>query len=116
MVEKVDSLSLNEVRRAAVNAQGLAVCSESAPEVSDTIDSLGCVQIDSMWAPRRAHELALLVRGVTITDVDSLMLPRDQTLTFESGDTRTPSWGWNSGPSLSGVAGAFVREGGAAPK
>jgi uncharacterized protein YcaQ len=57
-------LNQAEVRRLAVAAQGLHLPGETAPSLESVFGRLGCIQIDSMSAVRRSHELVLLSRGV----------------------------------------------------
>src|SRR4051812_45015848 len=51
-----------EARRIAVAAQGLHGL-EAAGDAASVLRRLGCIQIDSMSAVRRSHELVLLGRG-----------------------------------------------------
>jgi uncharacterized protein YcaQ len=59
-------LSLKEARRVAVRARGINTL-EPAGEVTtaSVLSRLGCIQINSMSAVRRSHELVLLSRGVS---------------------------------------------------
>lgn len=63
-----DELSLADARRIAVAAQGLHTINASAATPAAVLSRLGCVQIDSMSAVRRSHELVFLSRGVPIDD------------------------------------------------
>jgi len=56
-------LTPDEARRVAVAAQGLHGCA-AAGDAASVVRRLGCIQIDSMSAVRRSHELVLLSRGV----------------------------------------------------
>ena len=70
-----------EARRVAVTAQGLATVEPVG--AAAVFHRLGCVQIDSMSAVRRSHELVLLSRGVGRDDTVRLGTRADDGLTFE---------------------------------
>jgi len=55
-------LAPDEARRIAVAAQGLHGF-DVAGDAASVLRRLGCIQIDSMSAVRRSHELVLLGRG-----------------------------------------------------
>ncbi len=63
------SLTNTQARRIAVAAQGLHSAGATAFTPAQVLAKLGCVQIDSMSAVRRSHELVFLSRGTPRDDV-----------------------------------------------
>lgn len=62
------ALTLTEARRVAVAAQSLHHTDGAVSSPASVFRRLGCIQIDSMSAVRRSHELVLLSRGVPATE------------------------------------------------
>jgi uncharacterized protein YcaQ len=65
-------LSADEARRLAVTAQALHRPGSESSRPQDVLGRLGCVQIDSMSAVRRSHELVMLARGVSMEAVSAV--------------------------------------------
>nr|WP_166682282.1 crosslink repair DNA glycosylase YcaQ family protein [Streptomyces sp. 846.5] len=65
-------LTPDEARLIAVAAQGLHLVDPPARTSAAVLGRLGCVQIDSVSAVRRSHELVLLSRGVQVAEVQRL--------------------------------------------
>ncbi|WP_078661551.1 DNA glycosylase AlkZ-like family protein [Streptomyces sp. NRRL B-24484] len=76
-------LTTDEARRTAVAAQGLHPAEPAAPTAAEVLARLGCLQIDSMSAVRRSHELVLLARGVTPDQVSALGAAAQTGTSFE---------------------------------
>ncbi|WP_250032671.1 DNA glycosylase AlkZ-like family protein [Paractinoplanes maris] len=74
------TLTAAEARSVAIAAQILDEPTRSATTV---FDRLGCVQIDSMSAVRRSHELVLLSRGVPLDVVLQVGTAAGEGATFE---------------------------------
>jgi len=68
----VETLSLQEARRVAIDAAGIAGTFDSVPE---TLNHLAVVQLDAINAVARAHQLTLATRtaGVTTAEVDEAL-------------------------------------------
>jgi uncharacterized protein len=64
MAKSVTAVSLAEIRRRVVQAQGYAARSRrgTGPEVLSTVRRLGCVQLDSISTVERSHRIALGAR------------------------------------------------------
>ena len=73
-------ISLTEARTIAIAAQGLHCPANYATTV---LDRLGCIQIDSMAAVRRSHELVGLARGLSVDVVSRLGTAKSEVETFE---------------------------------
>jgi uncharacterized protein len=78
-----NELSLAEARRLAVAAQGLHPVHAPAATPAAVLNRLGCVQIDSMSAVRRSHELVLLSRSVSLEDAAGVGTLAAPGLSFE---------------------------------
>ncbi|MCU7820433.1 DNA glycosylase AlkZ-like family protein [Kitasatospora sp. DSM 101779] len=76
-------LTTDEARRIAVAAQGLHPVQPATPTAAETLARLGCLQIDSMSAVRRSHELVLLGRGVTLDQALTLGTAAQAGTSFE---------------------------------
>ncbi|MFJ1796568.1 winged helix-turn-helix domain-containing protein [Kitasatospora griseola] len=76
-------LTIAEARRIAVTAQGLHTAATAPKGLAEVLDRLGCVQIDSMSAVRRSHELVLLGRGVPAQQVQRLGTADGDRVSFE---------------------------------
>ncbi|WP_025273813.1 DNA glycosylase AlkZ-like family protein [Haloglycomyces albus] len=75
----MDSFSLAQARAVAVDRQ----LSGGPQSYQDVIRRLGCIQIDTISAVRRAHELTLLSRGVKADEVDDALKRREKPVAFE---------------------------------
>lgn len=73
-------ISLAEAQAIAVAAQGLHKTIET---VAAVLNRLGCIQIDSMTAIRRSHELVVLSRGVDSDSAARLATDMSDVDTFE---------------------------------
>ncbi|SEF00683.1 hypothetical protein SAMN05216489_09551 [Streptomyces sp. 3213] len=76
-------LTLPEARRIAVAAQGLHTLNTFDTTPRAVLDRLGCVQIDSMSAVRRSHELVLLSRGAPMDETQRLSTTEGAGASFE---------------------------------
>ena len=70
-------LSLSEARRIAVGAQGLHPPHPLGRSGLQVLESLGCIQLDTIHVVRRSHELLLLARGVSGDEAAGLLQPTD---------------------------------------
>lgn len=77
------TLTPAEARRIAVAAQILHDPGQIAVEAASVFERLGCIQIDSMSAVRRSHELVLLSRGVTAEQAARVGTASGDALCFE---------------------------------
>lgn len=57
-------LTLAEARSIAIQAQGLHLTQPPGYSGRQVLESLGCIQLDTIHVVRRSHELVLLARGV----------------------------------------------------
>ncbi len=74
-----ESLSLAEARRIAVSAQ----LSHRDSRYASVLERLGCIQLDTIAAVRRAHELTLLARGVDVDEAVGSIAHRRTPIAFE---------------------------------
>ncbi|GAB3661701.1 winged helix DNA-binding domain-containing protein [Glycomyces tarimensis] len=74
-----ESLSLAEARRIAVAAQ----LRPKATRYKTVLERLGCIQLDTISAVRRAHELALLARGLDVDEAARSLDKRRKAVAFE---------------------------------
>lgn len=74
-----ESLSLAEARRIAVAGQ----LSHKDSRYESVLERLGCIQLDTISAVRRAHELTLLARGVDLVEAVGSIARRRMPLAFE---------------------------------
>lgn len=69
------------------DARTLAVCSQGFYNKDNTLESiltkLGCIQIDSISAVRRSHELVLLSRGLPLNESTTFLTANSPVKTFE---------------------------------
>jgi uncharacterized protein YcaQ len=79
-VSTTTEISLAEARSLAISAQGLH---QAASDAAGVLDRFGCVQIDSMAAVRRSHELVGLARGLSVNTVSGLGTENSSAETFE---------------------------------
>jgi uncharacterized protein YcaQ len=76
-------LSLTEARRIVVAAQGIHVPVAHPGRVGGVLSRLGCIQLDSMSALRRSHELVLLSRGVPLDQAERFGTIANTDVSFE---------------------------------
>ncbi|WP_157930852.1 DNA glycosylase AlkZ-like family protein [Glycomyces xiaoerkulensis] len=82
-----ESISLAQARRIAVAAQ----LRPRAARYKTVLERLGCIQLDTISAVRRAHELTLLARGLDLDEVTGSLDERRTAVAFE---------GWGHAMSL----------------
>ncbi|WP_051326025.1 DNA glycosylase AlkZ-like family protein [Glycomyces tenuis] len=74
-----ETLSLAEARRIAVASQ----LPRKAVRYRTVLERLGCIQLDTISAVRRAHELALLARDVDVAEAAASLDERRTAVAFE---------------------------------
>ncbi|MCH7231034.1 winged helix DNA-binding domain-containing protein [Glycomyces sp. L485] len=74
-----ESLSLAEARRIAVAAQ----LRPKSARYKTVLERLGCIQLDTISAVRRAHELALLARDLDVDEAARSLDKRRRPVAFE---------------------------------
>jgi uncharacterized protein len=74
-----EQLSLAQARRIAVAAQ----MPRQSGRYRTVLDRLGCIQLDTISAVRRAHEVALLARGVDVAEAAESLRRRRVPVSFE---------------------------------
>ena len=76
-------LSLAEARDIAVGAQGLHLLDPVQRVGTEVLGALGCIQLDTIHAVRRSHELVLLARGVDRENASRFLRPAGTVAYFE---------------------------------